>query len=48
MSNRECKTEHAGAKNRGGFHGKRVEAKSASRVKRRMADKKTAREQEIP
>ena len=37
MSHARCKTEHAGAKNLGGFHGTRAEAKTASRVKRRAA-----------
>ena len=40
MSHTRCKTEHAGAKNRRGFHGTRAEAKAASRVKRRAADKR--------
>ncbi len=40
MSHAHCKTEHAGAKNRRGFHGTRAEAKAASRVKRRAADKR--------
>jgi hypothetical protein len=43
MSHAKCKTGHAGAKNRGGFHGTRAEAKVASPVKRRTADKATAR-----
>ena len=40
MSHARCKTEHAGAKNRRGFHGTRADAKAASRVKRRAADKR--------
>ena len=46
MSHSKCKTEHAGAKNGGGFYGKRAEAKAASRVKRRTADKEEAKKQE--
>lgn len=42
MSHARCKTEHAGAKNRRGFHGTRAETKAASRVKRRAADKRAA------
>lgn len=36
---RGMKTEHAGAKNGGGFWGKRAEAKRASRKRRRQTDK---------
>lgn len=35
----KIKTEHAGAKNGGGFHGPRVMAKAMSRGLRREADK---------
>ncbi len=38
--NRVMKTEHNGAKNGGGFWGRREEAKSLSRRKRRQQDKK--------
>jgi hypothetical protein len=37
------RTEHAGAKNGGGFWGRREEAKTISRVKRRMAGKREER-----
>ena len=42
MNQSKCKTEHAGAKNGGGFHGTRAEAKAASRVKRRATDKRAS------
>jgi hypothetical protein len=38
------RTEHAGAKNGGGFFGRRAEAKVASRKRRRAADRQLARE----
>ena len=38
------RTEHAGAKNGGGFRGHRQEAKAISRINRRAADKKAVRE----
>lgn len=37
------KTEHAGAKNRGGFWGPREDAKRISRERRRAADKRVVR-----
>jgi hypothetical protein len=37
------KTEHAGAKNGGGYWGKRAEAKRRSRRLRRKEDRKSAR-----
>ncbi len=46
MSHARCKTGHAGAKNRRGFHGTRAEAKAAGRVKRRAADKGAVRTSE--
>ncbi len=36
------KTEHAGAKNGGGYWGKRAEAKKVTKRKRRKADKQEA------
>lgn len=39
------KTEHAGAKNGGGYYGLRVDAKRLSRKKRRQQDKRRAREE---
>jgi hypothetical protein len=36
-------TEHAGAKNGGGWWGQRAEAKRVSRKKRRQADKQASR-----
>lgn len=39
------KTEHAGAKNRGGYYGKREEAKRVCRSKRRANSKREIREQ---
>jgi len=39
---RSIKTEHTGAKNRGGYWGLRVEAKSRSNKYRRRADRATA------
>lgn len=41
---RRIKTEHAGAKNGGGYYGRRVEAKTNSKKKRRANDKREARE----
>lgn len=38
------RTEHAGAKNGGGFRGTRAEAKTISRISRRAADKAVVRE----
>lgn len=41
MSNgRKTKTEHAGAKNGGGYWGKRVDAKKKSKRLRRQQDKR--------
>lgn len=37
---RHIKTEHAGAKNGGGYWGRRLDAKRISRKARRMNDKK--------
>lgn len=37
------KTEHSGAKNGGGYWGKRAEAKTLSKKKRRANDKKATR-----
>lgn len=44
------KTEHAGAKNGGGWRGRRVEAKAWSRVHRRLDDKELVKSgmQECP
>ena len=42
------KTEHAGAKNGGGYFGKRLEAKTVSRSLRRARDKDVVREQLDP
>jgi hypothetical protein len=39
------KTEHAGAKNGGGYYGTRVEAKAESRVKRRHDDRAAVEEE---
>lgn len=39
MALKVMKTEHAGAKNGGGFWGRRVEAKAVSRKARRRNDK---------
>jgi hypothetical protein len=41
----EIKTEHAGAKNGGGYWGERVEAKKVSKRKRRENDKRAVREE---
>jgi len=41
---KKIKTEHAGAKNGGGWWGPRVEAKGKSRRKRRQEDRLLARE----
>jgi hypothetical protein len=41
----EIKTEHAGAKNRGGYWGKREEAKRVSKRQRRKNDKRAVREE---
>lgn len=38
------KTEHNGAKNGGGYWGRRVEAKSLSRKRRRAQSRRIARE----
>lgn len=38
--NRKIKTEHSGAKNGGGFWGKRAEAKKVSKKLRRTGSKK--------
>jgi hypothetical protein len=38
------RTEHAGAKNGGGYWGRRAEAKQRSRKLRRAADKRMVRE----
>jgi hypothetical protein len=40
---KKVKTEHAGAKNGGGFWGRRREAKQLSKKLRRARDKKEAR-----
>jgi RNA-splicing ligase RtcB len=40
----EKKTEHAGAKNGGGYWGRRAEAKAHSKVSRRQKDKALVRE----
>lgn len=42
MGKRNRKTEHAGAKNGGGYYGKRVDAKRISDKLRRRADRETA------
>lgn len=39
MAHWGAKTEHAGAKNGGGYHGRRAEAKVDSKAKRRANDK---------
>jgi hypothetical protein len=44
MGYERIKTEHVGAKNRGGARVTRFEAKQASKRKRRQADKRIARE----
>jgi len=41
---KHMRTEHAGAKNGGGFWGRRAEAKSASRKRRRANDRALTRE----
>lgn len=41
---RKTKTEHAGAKNGGGYWGRRVDAKMISKKKRRVLDKRASRE----
>jgi hypothetical protein len=41
---RRLKTEHTGAKNGGGYWGKRFDAKRDSRKKRRVNDRRTQRE----
>ncbi len=40
------KTEHAGAKNGGGYFGRRAQAKAESRTKRRHDDQATVRDGE--
>lgn len=44
---KKTKTEHAGAKNGGGFWGKREEAKQVSRERRRQLDKEIERNAEL-
>jgi hypothetical protein len=45
MSYGNCvKTEHTGAKNGGGYYGKRIDAKLYSRRRRRQHDKRMVRE----
>jgi len=44
MGYERIKTEHVGAKNRGGAWMMRFEAKQAAKRKRRQADKRIARE----
>jgi len=39
------KTEHAGAKNGGGYWGRRVQAKTESRIKRRQDDRAAVEEE---
>lgn len=41
----KTKTEHSGAKNGGGYRGKRVEAKKRSKSLRRINQKKEIREE---
>lgn len=41
---RKFKTEHAGAKNRGGYWGRRADAKSMSRKVRRRRERREIRE----
>ncbi len=43
MSWKDEKTEHAGAKNGGGFWGRRAEAKSRSKKRRRRLDRMESR-----
>ena len=43
MAHWGVKTEHAGAKNGGGYYGHREEAKTNSKVKRRANDKHAVR-----
>lgn len=46
---RSMRTEHSGGKNGGGFHGKRNEAKRASKVRRRERERKLENQQyEVP
>ena len=42
---RKLKTEHAGAKNRGGYWGRRADAKRFSRKVRRQREQETLRDQ---
>ncbi len=48
MGSNKTKTEHNGAKNGGGFWGKREEAKLRSRKKRRQEDKKLTKQNYYP
>ena len=43
---RAVKTEHAGAKNSGGYWGTRVEAKAISKVLRRREDRQASSERD--
>lgn len=45
MATKEKKTEHAGAKNGGGFWGKREEAKASSKSARRIGSKRIIRKE---
>ena len=44
---KKTKTEHSGAKNGGGFRGKREEAKQVSKERRRQIDKELERNAEV-
>jgi hypothetical protein len=47
LGSRKMKTEHAGAKNGGGYWGLRAEAKSASKKRRRRSGKHEASAQRV-
>ncbi|GEM_PF-3753192 len=44
MAHTTKRNEHAGAKNRRGFHGRRAQAKAASKVGRRRDDRRAVAE----